>query len=120
MLISFPPEGDQKSPSLRSGFWRANNVGSFFMSSYTIDEILPTPNQARKDKQALGLRPSFASLHQCLLVARRSRAPGNPQADQARKDKQAKMNLIFACLSRGEAKPSRAEKTCLSIRYNLY
>jgi len=104
MLISFPPEGDQKSPSLRSGFWRANNVGSFFMSSYTIDEILPTPNQARKDKQALGLRPSFASLHQCLLVARRSRAPGNPQADQARKDKQAMkkvspLTFFIACLS---------------------
>jgi len=31
MSINLPPEGDQKSPSLRSGFWRANIVGSFFI-----------------------------------------------------------------------------------------
>jgi len=68
MLISFPPEGDQKSPSLRSGFWRANIVGSF-LCPHTVLRLDPQAGQARKDKQALGLRPSFASLHQCLLVA---------------------------------------------------
>jgi len=45
-------------------------------------------NQARKDKQALGLRPSFASLHQCLLVWK-GEAKTVPCRKQARKDKQA-------------------------------
>jgi len=69
MSIKLPPEGDQKSPSLRSGFWRANNVGSFFMPLSPKIQGPRRSSQARKDKQALGLRPSFASLHQCLLVA---------------------------------------------------
>jgi len=50
------------------------------MPTLTCHEILPTPNQARKDKQALGLRPS---LHQCLLVWKEAseatpRAGGKP------------------------------------------
>ena len=52
MLISFPPEGDQKSPSLRSGFWRANIVGSF-LCPHTVLRLDPQAGQARKDKQAM-------------------------------------------------------------------
>jgi hypothetical protein len=100
MSISFPPEGDQKSPSLRSGFWRANNVGSFFMPKPIRPQGVGRLPQARKDKQALGLRPS---LHQCLLVWKEaSEASPGPGPDEARKDKQAmKVSPLtfIACLS---------------------
>jgi len=54
MLIKLPPEGDQKSPSLRSGFWRANTVGSFFIPTRRAAR---SSNQARKDKQAMKVDP---------------------------------------------------------------
>ena len=77
----------------------ARLLTSFFMSS--SDDEFPRHNQARKDKQALGLRPSFASLHQCLLVWK-GEAKTGPCRKQARKDKQAiglsPLSLI-ACLS---------------------
>jgi len=57
------------------------------MSTSTCHEIEPTPDQARKDKQALGLRPS---LHQCLLVWKEASEASPELWSQAKLEKTSK------------------------------